>query len=228
MGNAEYMGGLIRSSLGVLSPKIYHRTTMKAVFALLLVCLIQISFAEEQESIGSEGNLLLQREARDAAKGKTQRCPDGMSRRECKKLKKKSKRMKKNRQRNPKKGGKGRKRPGKGRPKKKEEKGKGKNRKKNQRRNPNRRKSQNKGLNEAGSSSGRSGSGRQDTCFTDMVAKTKKFNKAQVEFRLTKRIETWGKLMKNKKNNSASTFSDALEAMNEATGNGKSCEGGNT
>jgi len=145
--------------------------------------------------------------------------------------------MKKNRQRNPKKGGKGRKgqrtakgepkrkRPGKGRPKKKEEKGKGKNRKKNQRRNPNRRKSQNKGLNEAGSSSGRSGSGRQDTCFTDMVAKTKKFNKAQVEFRLTKRIETWGKLMKNKKNNSASTFSDALEAMNEATGNGKSCEG---
>jgi len=181
---------------------------------------------------------LLQREARDAAKGKTQRCPDGMSRRECKKqLKKKSKRMKKNRQRNPKKGGKGRKgqrtakgepkrkRPGKGRPKKKEEKGKGKNRKKNQRRNPNRRKSQNKGLNEAGSSSGRSGSGRQDTCFTDMVAKTKKFNKAQVEFRLTKRIETWGKLMKNKKNNSASTFSDALEAMNEATGNGKSCEG---
>merc|ERR1712233_308486 len=221
------MGGLIRSSLGVLSPKINQRTTMKAVFALLLVCLIQISFAEEQESIGSEGNLLLQREARDAAKGKTQRCPDGMSRRECKKLKKKSKRMKKNRQRNPKKGGKGRKgqrtakgepkrkRPGKGRPKKKEEKGKGKNRKK----------SQSKGLNEAGSSSGRSGSGRQDTCFTDMVAKTKKFNKAQVEFRLTKRIETWGKLMKNKKNNSASTFSDALEAMNEATGNGKSCEG---
>merc|ERR1712130_808067 len=114
-----------------------------------------------------------QRDATDAAKGKTQRCPDGMSRRECKKqLKKKSKRMKKNRQRNPKKGGKGRKgqrtakgepkrkRPGKGRPKKKEEKGKGKNRKKNQRRNPNRRKSQNKGLNEAGSSSGRSGSGR--------------------------------------------------------------------
>ena len=33
-------------------------------------------------------------------------------------------------------------------------------------------------------------------------------------------IFSWGKLMKNKKNNSASTFSDALEAMNEATGNG--------
>jgi len=67
--------------------------------------------------------------------------------------------------------------------------------------------------------------GRQDTCFTDLVAKTKKFNKAQVEFRLANRIESWGKLMKNKKNNSASTFSDALEAMNEATGNGTGCEG---
>ena len=31
---------------------------------------------------------------------------------------------------------------------------------------------------------------------------------------------SWGKLMKNKKNNSASTFADALEAMNDATGNG--------
>merc|ERR1712018_647242 len=67
--------------------------------------------------------------------------------------------------------------------------------------------------------------GRQDQCSTDLVAKTKKFNKAQVEFRLAKRVESWGKLMKNKKNNSASTFSDALEAMNDATGNGESCEG---
>ena len=33
-------------------------------------------------------------------------------------------------------------------------------------------------------------------------------------------IFSWGKLMKNKKNNSASTFGDALEAMNDATGNG--------
>ena len=31
---------------------------------------------------------------------------------------------------------------------------------------------------------------------------------------------SWGKLMRNKKNNSASTFADALEAMNDATGNG--------
>ena len=75
------------------------------------------------------------------------------------------------------------------------------------------------------------------------MAKTKKFNKAQVELRLANRVKrldiviviviaifiiivkmiifSWGKLMKNKKNNSASTFTDALEAMNEATGNGK-------
>merc|ERR1712010_236180 len=74
-------------------------------------------------------------------------------------------------------------------------------------------------------SSSTSGTGRQDTCFTDMVAKTKKFNKAQVEFRLAKRIKSWGKLMKNKKSNSASTFNDALEAMNDATEKGKSCDG---
>merc|ERR1711981_1427005 len=49
----------------------YHllTTTMKAVFALLLVCLVQISSAEEQENIASEGNLLLQREVREAARG---------------------------------------------------------------------------------------------------------------------------------------------------------------
>merc|ERR1712156_1194265 len=64
-----------------------------------------------------------------------------------------------------------------------------------------------------------------DTCFADLVAKTKKFNKAQVEYRLCKRVQTWGKLMKNKKNNSASTFADALEAMNDATGNGTGCDG---
>merc|ERR1711899_525051 len=33
-----------------------------------------------------------------------------------------------------------------------------------------------------------------DTCFADLVAKTKKFNKAQVEYRLCKRVQTWGKL----------------------------------
>merc|ERR1712105_376060 len=55
----------------------YHllTTTMKAVLALLLVCLVQISSAEEQENIASEGNLLLQREVREAAGGqKNQGC----------------------------------------------------------------------------------------------------------------------------------------------------------
>merc|ERR1711962_1813000 len=77
----------------------------------------------------------------------------------------------------------------------------------------------------ARSSSKQRASGRQDTCFADLVAKTKKFNKAQVEFRLAKRVESWGKLMKNKKSNAASTFADALEAMNDATGNGTGCDG---
>jgi hypothetical protein len=63
------------------------------------------------------------------------------------------------------------------------------------------------------------------TCFTDLVAKTKKFNKAQVELRLANRMQSWAKLMKNKKNTSATTFGDALEAMNEATGNGTGCSG---
>merc|ERR1712180_483164 len=82
--------------------------------------------------------------------------------------------------------------------------------------------------NGAARSSSRSGSGRNttgDTCFADLVAKTKKFNKAQVEYRLAKRVQTWGKLMKNKKTNAASTFADALEAMNDATGNGTGCDG---
>merc|ERR1712179_902084 len=128
------MGGLIRSSLEVLSPKIYHRTTMKAVFALLLVCLIQISFAEEQESIDSEGNLLLQREARDA--GKRTGCEKGKKGRGCRRrLRKQSRKRKSSRkQSNRRKGRKGqppqkeekprKKRPGK--EEKKQEKGEGK------------------------------------------------------------------------------------------------------
>merc|ERR1712210_366411 len=56
-----------------------------------------------------------------------------------------------------------------------------------------------------------------DQCFWDLVVKTKKFNKAQVELSLAKRIESWGSLMTNKKNNAAFTFSDTLDAMNDAT-----------
>merc|ERR1711970_37185 len=46
------------------------RTTMKAVLALLIICLIQISFAENvADDASSVANLLLQREVRDAGKG---------------------------------------------------------------------------------------------------------------------------------------------------------------
>merc|ERR1719341_1653485 len=62
-------------------------------------------------------------------------------------------------------------------------------------------------------------------CFKKMVVKMKKFNKAQVELRLANRIQSWGRMMNNKKNKSAFTFSDALAAMNDATENGTSCKG---
>merc|ERR1712212_1094449 len=235
-------------------------TTMKAVLALLLVCLVQISFAE-QEDIAADGapsdtNLLLQREVREAAKGKgnekqgcdkegkkCKRKQKQMKKKNRKRLRKQQNKEKKNRKKNQtrkaKKSKKGGKKAGKKGGKNKEvRKSKGKKKgqrrpKEGQRKKPGKpgkpgKKDKKERKNEKKSngprSSSASGNGRNTSsgqCFTDMVAKTKKFNRAQVEFRLCKRIETWGKLMKNKKNNSASTFSDALEAMNEATGNGK-------
>merc|ERR1711981_1130659 len=91
----------------------YHllTTTMKAVFALLLVSLVQISSAEEQENIASEGNLLLQREVREAAR--EEKC-DRKCRRKLRQQKKKDRKRtrqlknKKNSQKKkPKKGKKG-------------------------------------------------------------------------------------------------------------------------
>merc|ERR1712130_827477 len=104
------MGGLIRSSLGVLSPKINQRTTMKAVFALLLVCLSNLFCGGTRK--------YWQRRKSFAAKGSERCCKrknTTMSRRNVQTG------MKKNRQRNPKKGGKGRKgrRTAKGEPKRK-------------------------------------------------------------------------------------------------------------
>merc|ERR1712212_999749 len=234
-------------------------TTMKAVLALLLVCLVQISFAEQEDiadGASSNTNLLLQREVREAAKGNKgcdkedkkcknkQRQRKKKTRKRLRKQQKKDQKDKKSERKKKistdKKGKKGAKKRGKkGRENKKVRKFKGKNRGERRPRPGGRKKKPEKGgkkdkkknKNKEGSngprSSSPSGNGRNTSgqCFTDMVAKTKKFNRAQVEFRLCKRIETWGKLMKNKKNNSASTFSDALEAMNEATGNGKKCEG---
>merc|ERR1712088_1108936 len=219
----------------------YHllTTTMKAVFALLLVCLVQISSAEEQENIASEGNLLLQREVREAARGNNEERCDKKCRRKLRQQKKKDRKRTRKLKKKPKKGKKGKnktKKAGKAEERKikermsKKKKGtkKSKGKKERPKKKPRKgqRKSKKKILQDPnGPRSSSNRNGRQDQCFTDLVAKTKKFNKAQVEFRLTKRVESWGKLMKNKKNNSASTFGDALEAMNEATGNGESCEG---
>merc|ERR1712088_754062 len=75
----------------------YHllTTTMKAVFALLLVCLVQISSAEEQENIASEGNLLLQREVREAARGNNEERCDKKCRKKLRQQRKKDRPAKK-------------------------------------------------------------------------------------------------------------------------------------
>jgi len=218
---------------------------MKAVLALLFFCLIQISFAEEEnvaDDTSSVANLLLQREVREAGKGG---CEPGDKKCRRKQLRQEKKKDRKNRRKGEKsktkKGKKGRKEGGKRkgrkltrrRKQKTEKEGKQEKNTSNKKRKSKKRSKKGKkvskkvnGLDGARSSSA-SGSGRNTTgqCFTDMVAKTKKFNKAQVEFRLAKRIESWGKLMKNKKENSNSTFSDSLDAINDATGNGTGCDG---
>jgi len=188
---------------------------MKVVLALAIVCLFQISLAEDIDN--SEKNLLLQRDVREAAGD----CKRGESKKECRRRlrteRKKERRRQRKRTKAARKGKFTRKVKKVDKPeKKKNNKKTGKNPKKQEK--PGQSKETAVGI-------AQRNAGRQDTCFTDLVAKTKKFNKAQVEFRLANRIESWGKLMKNKKNNSASTFSDALEAMNEATGNGTGCEG---
>merc|ERR1712198_314138 len=85
---------------------------MKAVLALLLVCLVQISFAEQEnidDGTSSETNLLLQREVREAAKGckrGDRKCERQAKRKEKKKNRKrlrKEKNRKKDKPRNAKK-----------------------------------------------------------------------------------------------------------------------------
>merc|ERR1712193_351766 len=182
-------------------------TIMKIVLALLVLCLFKFSLAEREDVDNAETNLVLERDAREAGK----RCENGD--RKCKrKLKKKKSRK------SAKKGGK--KKSGKG--KKQRQSSEKKTAKKLSPKKREKKVRKQKSMRRQG---GERASGRQDTCFADLVAKTKKFNKAQVEFRLAKRVESWGKLMKNKKSNAASTFADALEAMNDATGNGTGCDG---
>jgi len=225
---------------------------MKAVLALLIVCLIQISFAEQEnvaDDASSVANLLLKREVRDAGKGGCEKgdrkCERQKKRKERKKLRKQKKRnkenggkVKKSQSKSGKKGGKkGRKGKGKklarklkgNKTQQQDTIGKQKKKKSNNKKGTKKKSRKDKKVKKVkGSrSSSANGSGRNTTgqCFTDMVAKTKKFNKAQVEFRLAKRIEGFAEKMKNKKNKSASAFIDALEAMNDATENGTSCDG---
>merc|ERR1711951_272546 len=82
---------------------------MKAVLALLLVCLVQISFAEQEDiaadSVSSVANLLLQREVREAAKcekgdKKCKREQRQKKRKERKNLRKEKKKDRKNRRKN--------------------------------------------------------------------------------------------------------------------------------
>merc|ERR1711953_1563239 len=192
-------------------------STMKVVLALSIVCLFQISLAGDIDD--SEKDLLLQRDVREAAD-----CEKGESKKECRRRLRKERKERKERKKERKRQRKRTKAARRGKlsrnMKKAEETPKNKNIKTGKKQ-----KQEKPGQSQETAVGIAQRNGRQDTCFTDLVAKTKKFNKAQVEFRLANRIESWGKLMKNKKNNSASTFSDALEAMNEATGNGTGCEG---
>merc|ERR1711936_1210670 len=186
---------------------------MKIVLALLVLCLVQFSLAEQEDVDNVETNLVLERDAREAGK----KCDNGD--RKCKRRQKKKKSR-----RTRKKGGK--KKSGKGK-KQRQRSGKKTGKQLSPKKNGKKVRKQNSLKRQGGarSSSKQRASGRQDTCFADLVAKTKKFNKAQVEFRLAKRVESWGKLMENKKGNAASTFAGALEAMNDATGNGTGCDG---
>merc|ERR1712012_186612 len=182
-------------------------TIMKIVLALLCLCLFQFSLAEREDVDNAETNLVLERDAREAGK----RCENGD--RKCKR-----KQNKKKSRKSAKKGGKKKS----GKEKKQRQRSEKKTAKKLSPKKREKKVRKQKSMRRQG---GERASGRQDTCFADLVAKTKKFNKAQVEFRLAKRVESWGKLMKNKKSNAASTFADALEAMNDATGNGTGCDG---
>merc|ERR1712198_232943 len=103
---------------------------MKAVLALLLVCLVQISFAEQEnidDGTSSETNLLLQREVREAAKGckrGDRKCERQAKRQEKKKNRKKDK-PRNAKKTNTKRGKKGGKKGGKAERKKSTRKGKG-------------------------------------------------------------------------------------------------------
>merc|ERR1712037_6076 len=86
------MGGQIRFSLGEF-PLLLSTTTMKAVPALLLICLIKLSLGEEREDSANDtssvGNLLLPRITRETGR----KCKKGDRGQKCQnKLRQKKKR----------------------------------------------------------------------------------------------------------------------------------------
>merc|ERR1712223_968599 len=168
-------------------------TTWEIVLALLVLCLFQFSLAEQEDVDNVETNLVLERDAREAGK----KCDNGD--RKCKRRQKKKKSRK-----NAKKGGKKKSGKGKKQRQRSAKKLSPKKREKKVRKQKSMKRQGGARSSSRGQIRGRNTTG--DTCFADLVAKTKKFNKAQVEYRLCKRVQTWGRLMKNKKNNSASTF----------------------
>merc|ERR1711934_311286 len=240
------MGELIRFSLESFLSFHLWTATMKAVLALLLICLIKLSLGEEREDVANDasrvGNFLLPRGTRGAAR----KCQQGDKRQKCrKKLRQEKKRNRTNRRKEKmstaKKGMKNAKKTSTTNLKsikKTQRKLQKKRSRKNGRRQKKRlRNGQRKRKDwwpkpttttttvTATATPTTTSTGRPpDQCFWDLVAKTKKFNKAQVELSLAKRIESWGSLMTNKKNNAAFTFSDTLDAMNDATETGTSCK----
>merc|ERR1712147_557342 len=78
-------------------------TIMKIVLALLVLCLVQFSLAEQKDVDTAETNLVLERDAREAGK----KCENGD--RECKKKQKKKKSRKNAKKGGKKKSGKGKK-----------------------------------------------------------------------------------------------------------------------
>merc|ERR1711962_2002391 len=184
---------------GSIYSKSPQTTTMKIVLALLVLCLFQFSLAELEDVDSAETNLVLERDIREAGK----KCPKGTEGKECRRRQKNRKSTKRGGKKQ--RSGKGRKLRQKSGKKAGEKLIRDKGEKKVRKQKSMRRQG---GAGARSKGSQERASGRQDTCFADLVAKTKKFNKAQVEFRLAKRVESWGKLMKNKKSNAASTFAD--------------------
>merc|ERR1711972_656855 len=100
----EYMG---RTNQVLTGGSIYstrpQTTIMKIVLALLVLCLVQFSLAEQEDVDNAETNLVLERDAREAGK----RCENGD--RKCKRQQKKKKSRKSAKKGGKKKSGKGKK-----------------------------------------------------------------------------------------------------------------------